>query len=61
MVQKAQYQSDVQEVDDLLVDRHKIQGEAILLEYSIKLLPGYISASGGLRGYCKQMADVEPC
>ena len=53
-----QIQSDVQEVDDLLIDRNKIQGEAILLEYSIKLLPGYISASGGLRGYCKPVIFV---
>ena len=43
-----QIESDVKKVDDLLIDRYKIQGEAILLEYSVKFFPGSLSASGGL-------------
>ena len=35
-----QVESDIQEIDNLLVDSNKVQGEAILLEDLVKLLPG---------------------
>ena len=53
-----QIQSDVQEVNNFLVDSNQVQGEAIFPEDPVKFLSCPLCASGCLGGYCQPVVFV---
>ena len=53
-----QIQSDVQEVNNFLVDSNKVQGEAIFPEDPVKFLSSSLCTSGGLGGYSKPVIFI---
>ena len=53
-----QIQSDVQKVNNFLVDSSKVQVEAIFPEDPVKFLSSSLCTSGGLGGYSKPVIFV---